>query len=61
MQVPLGWERRVCVCGGGGGRGKVWGYLQERGLWNRFLLVDCCDWMVILGSASAEICYEWIH
>ena len=58
MQVPLGWERRV---GEDRVRGKVWGYLQERGLWNRFLLVGCCGWMVILGSASEEICYEWIH
>ena len=24
--------------------------------WNRFLLVDGCDWVVFLGSACVEIC-----
>ena len=28
-----------------GVRGEGWGYLQERGLWNRFLLVNCCSWV----------------
>ena len=37
-------------------RGKEWGYLQKRGWWSRFLSVDCCGWVVILGSASVEIC-----
>ena len=37
-------------------RGKKWGYLQERGLWSRFLLVDCRGWAVILDSVSVEIC-----
>lgn len=29
---------------------KVWGQLS------RFLLVDCCSWGIILGSAYVEIC-----
>ena len=34
---------------------KVWGRLGE------FLLVDCCGWVVILGSACVEICWRLAH
>ena len=34
---------------------KVWGRLRE------FLLVDCCGWVVILGSACVEICWRLAH
>ena len=48
--------------------GKFWGeagaaYLSSRSnevkVWRRcsgFLLVDCCGWLVFLGSACIEIC-----
>ena len=35
LQVPLGWEWGRMELG------ERWGYLQERALWGRFLLVDC--------------------
>ena len=25
--------------------------------WNEFLFLDCCGWVVILGSACVEICW----
>ena len=25
--------------------------------WSRFLLVDCCSWVLFLGSASVELCW----
>ena len=28
---------------------------------SRFLLVDCCNWMVIVGSACVDICWKWEH
>ena len=34
---------------------KVWGR------WRGFLLVDCCGWVVFLGSACVEICWRWVH
>ena len=41
-------------------RGKGWGHLQERGRWSRFLLMNCCGWVVVV-SASVEIIKEWAH
>ena len=26
-----------------------------------FLFVDCCGWVVTLGSACVEICWGWDH
>ena len=37
---------------------------NEVKLWRRlsgFLLLDCCGWVVILGSAYLEICWSWVH
>ena len=31
------------------------------GLWSGFLLVNCCGWVVFLGSACLEICWRWAH
>ena len=42
-------------------RGKRWGYLQKKGLWSRYLLVDCYGWVEILGGASVEVCWGWAH
>ena len=40
LQAPLGWKWGDSV------RRKRWGYLQERRLWSKFLLVDCYGWMI---------------
>ena len=29
--------------------------------WSRFLLLDYCYWVVIIGSACVEICWGWTH
>ena len=34
---------------------KMWGRLS------RFLLVDCCGWVVFLGSVCVEICWRCAH
>ena len=46
-----------CVVGVGEDQvmGNGWGHLQERGQWSRFLLMDCFDLVIVLGSASVEI------
>ena len=38
----------------GSKKGKVWRQ------WSR-LLLDCCSWVVILGSVYVEICWGWPH
>ena len=35
--------------------GNRWGYLQERGLWSRFLFVNCHGLDEIVGGASVEV------
>ena len=39
----------------GSNKVKVWRW------WSEFLLFGCCGWVVILGSASVEICWGWAH
>ena len=38
----------------GSNKVKVW-------RWESGLLVDCCSWVAILGSACVEICRGWAH
>ena len=54
-------------------KGRFWGeagagYLPSRSnkvkvcrQWSGFLLLDCCGWIVILGSACVEIFCGWVH
>ena len=37
------------ICQRGSNEVKVWGR------WSGFLLVDCCDWVLFLGSACVKI------
>ena len=65
---PSLWVAQVNVCLERRG-GRFWGeagagYLPGSNKmnvwveWSWFLLVDCCTWVVIVGSACVEICYS---
>ena len=34
---------------------------ESVGWWSKFLLVDCCGWVVFLGIACVEIYWRWTH
>ena len=36
-------------------RGKGWGHLQERGRWSRFLLSNCCGWVVVVSASGNHL------